>query len=71
MNPEINRKFIEIRDKCSKAHPEKYPDYCWRAVLDMLDLLNDIREETASTQNQIDNLSFLNNFVQAEEVYPR
>ena len=71
MNSEINRKFREIRGKCSKAHPEKYPDYCWRAVLDILDLLNQIRQETASTQNQIDNLTFLDNFIQTEEVYSR
>jgi len=71
MNPEINRKFREIRSKCNNKTPDHYPSYCHRAVLDILDLLNDIREETASTQNQIDNLTFLDNFIQTEEVYPR
>jgi len=68
MNPEINRKFIEIRGKCAKTDPEHYPNYCWRAVLDILDLLNQIREETASTQNLIDAIPFLDNFTQVKEV---
>jgi len=71
LNREINRKFREIRGKCNDKTPGHYPSYCHRAVLDILELLNMMREEQASTQNQIDNLSFLNNFVQAEEVYPR
>jgi len=71
MNPEINRKFREIRGKCNDKQPEHYPAYCHRAVLDILDLLNQIRQEAISTQNQIDNLTFLDNFIQTEEVYPR
>jgi len=71
MNREINRKFREIRGKCNDKQPGHYPAYCHRAVLDILSLLNDIRQETASTQNQIDNLTFLDNFVQTEEVYSR
>jgi len=68
MNHSINRKFLEIRAKCNNKTPRHYPDYCHRAVLDILDLLNDIREETASTQNQIDNLTFLDNLIQTEEI---
>lgn len=71
MNREINRKFREIRSKCNNKTPKHYPDYCHRAVLDILDLLNHMRQETASTQNQLDNLTFLDNFIQAEEVYSR
>jgi len=71
VNREINRKFREIRGKCDNKTPGHYPDYCHRAVLDLLDLLNDIREEVASTQNQIDNLTFLDNFIQTEEALPR
>ena len=71
MNHSINRKFLEIRAKCNNKTPRHYPDYCHRAVLDILDLLNDIREETASTQNQIDNLTFLDNFIQTEEAIGR
>ena len=71
MNREINKKFREIRGKCNDKQPEHYPAYCHRAVLDILDLLNLIRQEAISTQNQIDNLTFLDNFIQTEEVYPR
>jgi len=71
MNPEINRKFIEIRGKCNDKQPEHYPAYCHRAVLDILNLLNMMREETAANENAVDNLTFLDNFVQTEEVYPR
>jgi len=71
MNREINRKFREIRSKCNNKKTEHYPAYCHRAVLDILELLNQMRQETASTQNQIDNLTFLDNFVQAEEAYTR
>jgi len=68
MNREINRKFREIRGKCNDKTPGHYPSYCHRAVLDILDLLNLIRQEAISTQNQIDNLTFLDNFIQTEEV---
>ena len=68
MNREINRKFREIRGKCNDKTPEHYPSYCHRAVLDILGLLKQIREETASTQNQIDAIPFLDNFTQVEEV---
>jgi len=68
MNREINKKFREIRGKCNDKQPEHYPAYCHRAVLDILDLLNLIRQEAISTQNQIDNLTFLDNFIQTEEV---
>ena len=68
MNPEINRKFIEIRDKCSKAHPEKYPDYCWRAILDILDLLNLLAAEIADKENAIEDLALLDGFVKMEDL---
>jgi len=71
LNREINRKFREIRGKCNDKTPKHYPSYCHRAVLDILGLLNQIREETASTQNQIDNLTFLDTFAQTEEALPR
>jgi len=45
VNAEINRKFLEIRRKCFKGHPEKYPGYCTRAVLDILQLINLIIDE--------------------------
>ena len=71
MNREINRKFREIRGKCNDKTPEHYPAYCHRAARDILDLLNLIRQETSSIQSQIDNLTFLDNFIQTEEVLPR
>ena len=71
MNREINRKFREIRGKCNDKTPEHYPAYSHRATLDILDLLNLMRQETSSIQSQIDNLTFLDNFIQTEEVLPR
>ena len=71
MNREINRKFREIRGKCSDKTPGHYPSYCHRAVLDILELLNQIRQETAANENAVDNLTFLNNFIQAEEALTR
>ena len=72
MNQEINKKFREIRGKCNKKTPGHYPSYCHRAVLDILSLLNQIRQETASTQNQLDNMTYLSDYkelVNIEEVY--
>jgi len=71
MNPEINRKFREIRGKCNDKTPGHYPSYCHRAVLDILELLNMMRQETAANENAVDNMAFLNNFIQAEEALPR
>ena len=68
MNTEIESKFKAIRGKCNDETTEHYPAYCHRAVLDILDLLNHMRQEIASTQNQIDNLTFLDNFMQSKEI---
>jgi len=71
MNREINRKFREIRGKCNDKNPSHYPAYCHRAVLDILDLLNQIRQEIADNENAVENLAFLDNFIQTEEALPR
>ena len=68
VNSEINKKFREIRRKCNNKKPEHYPAYCHRAVLDILNLLNLMRQETISIQSQIDNLTFLDNFVKVKEI---
>jgi len=60
VNAEINKKFLEIRRKCFKGHPEKYPGYCKRAVLDILSLLNDIREEIAELEQKQENIIYFN-----------
>jgi len=74
MNREINRKFREIRGKCNDKTPEHYPAYCHRAVLDILDILNMMREETAANENAVDNMTYLSDYkelVNMEEAYPR
>jgi len=63
MSSEVNRKFREIKRKCNNKNLGHYPSYCHRAVLDLLELLNMIREETASNQNAIENLSYLDGFI--------
>jgi len=66
-NIEINRKFRAIRKKCYADQKDEYPAYCRRAVLDLLDLLNDIREENKDTKNSVDNLTYLNDVEPIEE----
>jgi len=51
VNPEIKRKFRAIRGRCNRKAPDRYPDYCRRAVLDVLDLLNDVCGEIAANEN--------------------
>jgi len=68
MNPEINKKFLEIRAKCNNKTPRHYPDYCHRAVTDILDLLNLITAELADNKEVIEDLALVDNFVKMEDL---